>query len=64
MHEALERAGDVGSEDYYRLAVRYEVLELVTSLLGDKAAQDPEPRTYGPEAYAALREAKSSGELN
>jgi hypothetical protein len=64
VHEALGRAGDVGSEDYYRLAVRYEVLELVTSLLGDKAAQHPNPRSYGPEAYAALREAKTSGELN
>jgi hypothetical protein len=64
VHEAVERAGDVGSEDYYRLAVRYEVLELVTSLLADKAAQSLEPRRFGPEAYAALREAKSAGELN
>ncbi len=64
VHEALERAGDVGSDDFYRLAVRYEVLELVTALLGEKAAQDPEPRSYGAESYAALRDAKSTGELN
>jgi hypothetical protein len=64
VHEAVERSGEVSDEDFYRLAVRYEVLELVTSLLGEKAAQDPAPRSFGPESYAALREAKSSGELN
>jgi hypothetical protein len=61
VHEALERAGNVRNEDYYRLAVRFEVLELVTALLSEKASQSLEPeRTYGPEVYAALRDTPKS----
>jgi hypothetical protein len=61
VHEALERAGDVRNDDYYRLAVRFEVLELVTALLSEKAAQSDNPeRTYGSEVYAALRDSPRS----
>lgn len=56
VNEVLERAGDVRNDDYYRLAVRFEVLEMVTGLLSERAAQSDTPRVFGPEVYAALRE--------
>jgi hypothetical protein len=61
VHEALERAGDVRNDDYYRLAVRFEVLEMVTALLSEKASQSDDPgRTFGPDVYAALRDSPRS----
>jgi hypothetical protein len=61
VHEALERAGDIRNDDYYRLAVRFEVLELVTALLSERASQSEHPeRVFGPEVYAALRDAPRS----
>jgi hypothetical protein len=61
VREALDRAGDVRNEDYFRLAVRFEVLELVTALLSDKASQSDDPsRTFGPDVYAALRDSPRS----
>lgn len=62
---SLERLGEVREEDYYRLAVRYEVIEQVVALLIDKAiAQNELSRRFGPEVYAALREQKSTGLLH
>jgi hypothetical protein len=63
--ESLERVGDVREEDYYRLAVRYEVIEQVVALLIDKAiAQNELSRRFGPDVYAALREQKGTGLLH
>jgi hypothetical protein len=63
--EALERAGEVQEEDYYRLAVRFEVLEQVVSLLLEKAIASNElSRRFGPDVYAALREQKHTGLLH
>ena len=54
--ESLEHMGEVREEDYYRLALRYEVVEQVVVLLIDKAiAQNELSRRYGPDVYAALR---------
>lgn len=65
VHASLERTGDVREEDFYRLAVRFEVVEQVVALLVDKAiAKDELSRRFGPEVYAALREQKSSGILH
>lgn len=50
--QALENAGDVSEDDYYRLAVRWEVIEQALAVL-EAAAQargDGEKR-YGPEVY-------------
>jgi len=63
--ESLERVGEVRVEDYYRLAVRFEVIEQAVALLIDKAiAQNELSRRFGPEVYAALREQKSTGLLH
>jgi hypothetical protein len=65
VRESLERVGGVREEDYYRLTVRFEVIEQIVSLLIDKAiAQNELSRRFGPEVYAALREQKSSGVLH
>lgn len=57
VQEALERAGNIRDEDYYRLAVRFEVCELVASLLAEKTAQSDDPgHIYEPAVYAALRD--------
>lgn len=66
VREALERTGgDVTPEDYFRLAVRFEVIEQVVGLLVEKAAAQNElGRRFGPEVYAALRDRKQSGLLH
>jgi hypothetical protein len=62
---SLERMGEVREEDYYRLAVRYEVIEQAVALLIEKAiAQNELSRRFGPDVYAALREQKSTGLLH
>jgi hypothetical protein len=62
---SLENVGEVREDDYYRLAIRYEVIEQVVALLIDKAiAQNELSRRFGPEVYAALREQKSTGLLH
>lgn len=62
---SLERMGEVREEDYYRLAVRYEVVEQAVSVLIEKAiAQEELSRRFGPEVYAALREQKGTGLLH
>lgn len=63
--ESLERVGEVREEDYYRLAVRFEVVEQVVSLLIEQAiAQNELSRRFGPDVYAALREQKGTGLLH
>jgi hypothetical protein len=54
---SLERTGDVRDDDYYRLAVRLEVIEQVAALLSERAlGKDGEAPFFGPEIYAAFRE--------
>ncbi len=65
VREALERTGDVSPEDYFRLAVRYEVIEQVVVLLVERAiSQNELARRFGPEVYEALRDRKQSGLLH
>lgn len=58
---ALEHSESVSADDYYTFTMRYETLELVTSiLLGLESRQDgAPPRRFGREVYRA-----ASGELN
>ncbi len=66
VREALERtAGDVDPDDYFRLAVRFEVIEQVVSILVERAIlQNELSRRFGPEVYDALRDRKESGLLH
>jgi hypothetical protein len=65
VREALERTGDVNPDDYFRLAVRYEVIEQVVVLLVERAiSQNELARRFGPEVYEALRDRKQSGLLH
>lgn len=64
VRESLERTGDVRNEDYYRLAIRFEVLEQVSELLSSRLANDETPVTIGPEIYAALRDQGPKTTLN
>jgi hypothetical protein len=65
VREALERTGEVNPDDYFRLAVRYEVIEQVVVLLVERAiAQNDLGRRFGREVYEALRDRKQSGLLH
>jgi hypothetical protein len=65
VRDSLERTGEVREDDYYRLAVRFEVIEQVVALLVEKAiSKDELSRRFGPEVYAALREQRNSGVLH
>ena len=55
--QALEASGEVREDDYYRLAVRYEVVEQVVMVLTGGTLQAGERKAqYGPEVYAAATE--------
>jgi hypothetical protein len=56
---SLAHAGPVREDDFYRLAVRHEVLEQTLSVLGELAHRKGERRTFGPEVYAAALDARS-----
>ncbi len=66
VREALERTGgDIDPDDYFRLAVRFEVIEQVVSILVEHAIlQNDLSRRFGPEVYDALRDRKESGLLH
>ena len=51
---ALEAAGAVREDDYYRLAVRHETLEQALSVLAGLAAGDEATRPLGPDVYASV----------
>lgn len=54
LEQALSRMGDVAEDDYYTLAVRYEVIEQVISALeGAQVARGEAARRFDPEVYAA-----------
>ena len=54
VNSSLESTGPVREDDYYRLAVRHEVLDQALSILGELARQKGERTRFGPEVYAAV----------
>lgn len=51
--QSLERVGGVSDEDYWRLAVRWEVIEQAVAVLeGAALARGEEARRWGPDIYA------------
>ncbi|HEY8429984.1 MAG TPA: DUF6278 family protein [Sandaracinaceae bacterium] len=50
---ALEAAGPVREDDYYRLSVRHEVLVQALDVLRELARRRGERKTLGPDVYAA-----------
>jgi hypothetical protein len=57
---SLASAGPVREEDYYRLAVRHEVLEHTLDVLTELTRQKNERTTFGPDVYAAALDHESS----
>ncbi|MBN8612414.1 MAG: hypothetical protein J0L92_17610 [Deltaproteobacteria bacterium] len=58
LDQSLERMGDVREDDYYRLAVRFEVIEQVVSALeGASIAREAQGELFGPAVYAATAKA-------
>jgi len=50
--QALENTGDVSEDDYYRLAIRWEVIEQALAVLEAAAqARGEADKRYGPEVY-------------
>jgi len=56
----LDRAGDVREDDYHRLAMRYEVVELVHDTMIGLAANDGDPTHVTREAYQAVADAETT----
>lgn len=54
VNASLESAGPVREDDFYRLAVRHEVLEQALSMLGELARKKGERTRFAPEVYAAV----------
>jgi hypothetical protein len=50
---SLEATGPVREEDFYRLAVRHEVLEQTLSVLTGLAGEASARQSFGPDVYAA-----------
>jgi len=57
---SLEATGAVREDDYYRLAVRHEVLEQTLGVLERVARADEAPRSFGPEVYASVVDGEAS----
>lgn len=57
---SLAAAGPVREDDYYRLAVRHEVLEHTLDVLTALARQKNERASFGPAVYAAALDRQSS----
>ena len=55
---ALAQSESVSAEDYYTFTMRYETLELVSSILAGLESQQAAPRRFSAEVYRA-----ASGEL-
>ena len=61
LEQTLSRLGDVREDDYYRLAVRWEVIEHVEAALESAAvARGEVDRRFSPEVYAAALDAEPS----
>lgn len=58
LDQSLARMGDVREDDYYRLAIRYEVIEQVVSALeGASIAREAQDELFTPAVYAATARA-------
>ena len=71
LKQALERLGEVEEDDYYRLSVRFEVIEQAHDQLAawtrQQAKEGEQPQRYDPDTYAALADRPtepSEGDLN
>lgn len=60
VNASLEATGPVREDDFYRLAVRFEVLEQALHVLRSRADTRGERRTFGPEVYAAAVDGKEA----
>ncbi len=58
---SLEVTGPVREDDFYRLAVRHEVLEQTLGVLRERARGRGERKTLGPEVYAAAIDGAQAG---
>lgn len=54
VNRSLEATGPVREDDYYRLAVRFEVLEQALSVLNELARQKGERTRFGEDVYATV----------
>jgi hypothetical protein len=60
LEQTLSHLGDVREDDYYRLAVRWEVIEqVVAALEAAKIARGEEDRLFGGEIYRATLDAET-----
>jgi hypothetical protein len=58
LEQSLSRMGDVREDDYYRLAIRFEVVELVLSALeGASISRQAQGEVFAPTVYAATARA-------
>ncbi len=64
LQQAFERVGAVAEEDYYRLAVRFEAIQLAYEVLAARRSEGGRKRRqpFGPEAYAHLDAEESASE--
>lgn len=61
LEQTLARLGDVREDDYYRLAVRWEVIEHVAAALeGAAVARGETERRFSADVYAAALDARAS----
>lgn len=58
---SLEATGPVREDDFYRLAVRHEVLEQTLGVLREQARRRGERKALGPEVYAAAIDGAEAG---
>lgn len=61
VNESLELSGPVREDDYYRLAVRHEVLDQALSVLAELARKKGERTRFGPDVYAAVLDESDPG---
>lgn len=59
VNRSLESIGTIREDDFYRLAVRHEVLEHTLSVL-ERIATDQDPRSFAPEVYASVVDGQAS----
>lgn len=61
VNASLQATGPVREDDFYRLAVRFEVLDQTLHVLRDRSEKRGERRSFGPEVYAAAVDGKPAG---
>ena len=61
VEHAVGALGEVRDEDYYRLAVRFEVLSLAADIVVARSLGQKLPRHFGPDVYGALIDAEIDG---